>query len=241
MNFKRLAISALLILTIGLSIGYTLRSHSDPIRVSTVQQIVPDGGAHITLKAPVNAKIGQLVVLDVSESVASTFKWELRSKNTNFLVIDNGKRAVFTAEVGGEYLFVVAAAKGDTIDVVIHTIKVAGGPAQPTEDVAAKVAQWCAKIDYAQKRDDLLKLAQSFSSVSAIISDQMTPADIVDATKKSNRDALGTNIQNWVPFLEGLQAELKALSESGKLPDSASHQKMWRAIADGLKEYAATL
>jgi hypothetical protein len=209
---------------------------------TTAPPAATDAPAKIVLKAPDKAKIGQLVILDVSESTAANFKWELQQKTGgSFLVIDNGRRAVFSAEAGGDYTFVIAAANGNTVDVKIHTVKVAGGAPQPGDDIASKIAVWCEKIDYPQKRDDLLKLAQSFSSVSALISDSMSPADIVDATKKSNRDALGSNIQNWVPFLEGLQGELKSLAESGKLPDNESHRRMWRAIADGLKQYADTI
>ena len=63
----------------------------------------------------------------------------------------------------------------------------------------------------------------------------------MEATKQSNRDALGANLKSWEPFLIELQKELKAASEAGKLTDNTSHKEMWRAIADGLKRYAETL
>jgi hypothetical protein len=239
MNFQRLAISAFLMLVIGLSIGtnpYVVRQL--PQLVS--QTVADSNTARVVLKAPDKARIGQLIVLDVSESVAASFKWEVRAKTPNFLVIDNGKRAVFSTEVGGEFTFTIAAAKGDTIDVVIHTIKIDGVPS-PTDDLATRVAVWCDPVASPTKRDDALKLAQSFSSLSALITPQMTPEEIISATKNSTRDALGDNLKHWTPFLDGLGEEMTKLSAAGQLNDADSHRRVWKAIADALGDYAETL
>jgi hypothetical protein len=206
-----------------------------------VPNVVVSDEAKIIIKAPVKAKVGELVVLDVTESNADSFKWELRVKTKNFLVIDGGRRAIFTAEAGGEYVFVVACAKAGTVDVVIHTIVVAGGPAEPSADIGAKVKEWCDKVASDTKRDDAMKLAQSFSSVSAVISGEMTPDAIVEATKKSNRVALGKNLEAWVPFFDGLGDELRALGAAGKLPDSEAHRVVWEKIGEALKEYAEAM
>jgi hypothetical protein len=241
MNLHRFLITAGLLVVVAASVAVSVfvTKHSDLyVPAVVVTDDIPVSDAKIVLKAPDKAKVGQLVVLDVSESIATNFRWESQQKTTNFLVIDNGRKAVFSAEVGGDYTFVVAAANGNTVDVKIHTIKVAGGLPQPGDEIGAKVAKWCETINYPEKRDDLLKLAQSFSSVSAVVTEEMTPEDIVKATKKSNQDALGSNLQNWVPFLDGLQSELKSLAEAGKLPDNEAHRRMWKAIADGLKDYA---
>lgn len=236
MNWNRFGITAALLAITLVSVAFAVFHPLSPTKL-----VAEADDARIVLKAPDKAKVGELVILDVSESNATSFKWQLQQKSSNFLVIDNGRRAVFSAEAGGEYTFVVAAAKDNTVDVKIHIITIPGGPAQPTDDIGVKIADWCKPISYPQKRDDLLKLAQSFSSVSAIISDQMSPEDIVKATIQSNRDALGGNLDNWVPFLQNLQDELKARAGAGKLPDTEAHRQMWRAIADGLKDYAATL
>ena len=54
----------------------------------------------------------------------------------------------------------------------------------PGTDLTAKVASWCVKIESPTKRDEAMKLAQSFTSVSAVISAGAitAPADIVEAT-----------------------------------------------------------
>lgn len=245
MNLKRLAVITVLAFILGFSSGYSLNLTTDGPLPSLVSSVVaaddpPAPVAKVVLKAPDKAKIGQLVVLDVSDSVAASFKWELRTKTSNFLVIDGGKRAVFSAEVGGEYTFVIAAAKGDTIDVVIHTVKVIGGTS-PTDDLPTRVAAWCETVQSPTKRDDAMKLAQSFSSLSAVIKPEMTPEDIIEATKQSNRDALGDNLKHWTPFLDGLGAEMTKLSAAGKLNDGESHKRVWKAIAEALGEYAKTL
>lgn len=242
MFLKRLAISTVLAFVLGFSTGYSLNDPAGPPILPTVHaaDVTSTTAAKVNLKAPDKAKIGQLVVLDVSDSVAASFKWELRTKTTNFLVIDGGKRAVFTAETGGEYTFVIAAAKGDTIDVVIHTIKVAGS-ATPGDDLQTKVSSWCEPVQSPTKRDDAMKLSQSFSSLSAVIKPEMTPEDIIEATKQSNRDALGENLKNWTPFLDGLGSEMTKLSAAGKLNDGESHKRVWKAIAEALGEYAKTL
>jgi len=232
MNLQRLAISAFMMLVIGPSIGASTHMQP-PAVVETVARVV--------LKAPDKAKVGQLVVLDVSESVAAGFKWEPRTKTNNFLVIEGGKRAVFSAEAAGEFTFVVAVAKGDTVDVVIHTIKITGGTPSPTDDLPTRVASWCEGVQSPTKRDDALKLAQSFSSLSAVIKPEMTPEDIIEATKNSTRDALGDNLKHWAPFLDGLGAEMTKLSAAGQLNDADSHKRVWKAIAEALGEYAKAL
>lgn len=239
MNFQRLAISTVLMLVLGLSIGSSLNVLNR--YPNGLTQDAAPATAKVVLKAPDKAKVGQLVVLDVSESDAASFKWVLNSKTTNFLVIDGGKRAVFSAEAGGDFTFVVAASKGDTVDVVIHTIKVAGGTPSLTDDLPTRVAGWCESVESPTKRDDALKLAQSFSSLSSIIKPEMTPEDIIEATKNSNRDALGDNLKHWTPFLDGLGAEMTKLSAAGQLNDAEAHKRVWKAIADALGEYAKTL
>ena len=206
-----------------------------------VPNVVVSNEAKIVLKAPIKARVGELVVLDVTDSNADSFKWELRTKTKNFLVIDGGRRAIFTAEAGGEYVFVVACAKGGSVDVVIHAIVVTGDPADPAADIGAKVKEWCDKVVSDTKRDDAMKLAQSFSSVSAVISDDMTPDAIVEATKKSNRVALGKNLDAWIPFFDGLGDELRALGSAGKLPDSEAHRAVWEKIGEALKYYAEAM
>ena len=242
MNAKRLIITAALLLTTVASVGTTVYVNSTPsVVVNNGDQPDDPNAASVILKAPTKAKVGQLVVLDVSGSNANSFKWKLNQATSNFLVIDSGKRAVFSAETPGSYTFVIAGAKGDSVDVKVHTITVGDGTIDPSQDMSTKVAAWSEPVMSPTKKDDAVRLAKSFATVAGDIKDDTTPDEIVEATKKSNRVALGDNLKNWEPFLTQLQAELKAASAAGKLTDAASHKKMWTSISDGLNQYAQTL
>lgn len=244
MNFARLSITALLLLTTMASVGTTVYLNARDTAVvvnNDDDQPTDPNAANVILKAPNKARLGELVVLDVTESNATSFKWRLHQKTKNFLVIDGGKRAVFSAEAGGTYTFVIAGAKNDSVDVKIHTIRVDGGPAEPSDDIAAKISSWSEPVNSPTKKDDAVRLAKSFMTVAGDIKADTTPAEIVEATKKSNRVALGDNLKYWEPFLIELQKELQVAAQAGKLPDAMAHADMWQKIADGLTQYADTL
>jgi len=203
---------------------------------------VDPNAAHIVVEAPSTVQAGELVKINVGKSIADSFSWRVEPPTKNFEVVDGGRKAYFSHGTAGEFLFIIAAAKDGTSDVRTFRIKVIGSDAPPGPvSIAAKVPDWCKSVQSPAKRDDALKLAQSFSSVAAIIKPTMTPADIVEATKKSNQDALGDNVKHWEPFLLALQSELKAQAAAGSLVNTDAHVKAWREIADGLKAYAATL
>lgn len=214
----------------------------DPVDpVDPVGPVDPNS-ANVVIKAPESVQAGELVQISVAESNADSFSWKIEPHTKNFQVVDGGRRAFFSHGSSGEFLIIVAGAKGGTSDVKTIRIKIIGPdvPPNPT-DIASKVPSWCEKVQSPTKRDDALKLAQSFSSVAAVIKPTMTPGEVVEATKKSNQDALGANVKHWEPFLIALQTELKAQATAGTLSDTESHTKAWRAIAEGLNRYAATL
>lgn len=197
--------------------------------------------ATLVVEGPTEVKIGDLVVISVEQSRAASFKWILPTTD-NRLVIDDGKRVIFSSGVSGEFQFTVGCSLGDTCDVAIHTVTVTGAPA-PNDALTSKIALWCDKVESETKRDDCLKLAQSFSSVAMVMEGGtlITPQDIVTATFKSNQDALGDRLDDWFPFRDGLARELSVLSESGNLPDTQAHIAIWKRIASSLREYASTL
>ena len=212
---------------------------ADPEVVPVPSVVVVDPNqASVQIVAPMQVKVGELVVLDVSGSNAESFAWKVKPETKNFMVIDAGRRAVFSAESPGEYLFFVSAAKGGTVASEIHTIQVGQGSTPAKVDIAAKVPGWVEKVQTPTKRDDAIRLAQSFSSVASMVTPGMQPADIVAATVKSNRDALGSNIKAWEPFLIELQTELEARAADGSLKTADSHVVMWRSISQALTTHA---
>ena len=210
---------------------------------SPTPTVVATDVAKLVVDGPETAKAGDLVIISVEKSDAASFKWIMIPATDNFLVIDGGKRAVFSSGVGGTYQFIVACAKGDTCDVIVQTVTVEGQPATPVDNLENRIIMWCKTIKSDTQRDDALQLAQSFSSMAILAeSGQITsPKDLVTATFKSNQDALGTKLDLWSPFRDGLAKELKSLAEVGELTDTQSHVRVWKSIASALRNYAGTL
>jgi len=162
---------------------------------------------------------------------------------------DNGKIIVCgTGDKNVTYTFMVSCALGDDSDIAVHKVRVYGaeesGPVpDPGQNIIQKVKDWAAEVDSPSKRDDALKLSQSFTSIAAIIEQDTfdTAAELVRATATSNRDALDANLEHWALLLNELMKELKAMASTGQLPDVRSHAKVWREVAQGLQEYAKTL
>lgn len=196
----------------------------------------------LVIKAPAKVKAGDLVVLSVEESNAASFQWIVLPSTDNFLVIDQGRRAVFSCGEAGEFIFIVAAGKDDDVRVLYHKLVVTGPPA-PTDGIGPKIAALCDRVDSPTKRDDVLKLSVSFESVASTMEQggTWTPVDVANATKASNQKALGDHLEAWHPFAEGLAAELGQLNKAGKLVTTEDHIATWKTIAQALREYAEQL
>lgn len=187
--------------------------------------------ATIVLDAPTEAKVGQLVVLDASQSEADSFKWIAPD---NIYPVDGGSKIIFSAMQAGTYQFTLAVAKEGTVDIVIHEITVK--TPQPTDELVSKITVWSQEVQYAAKRDDLIKLSHSFGLVAARIeSGELTSvAEILSATKKANHEAIGDNLSHWTPFFNNLNVELQRLANAGKLVTPEDHATLWRRIASAL-------
>jgi len=217
------------------------------------------GEAVVVVSAPKEVKLGKLVVLDVSESTAVTFKWLVVPETEDFLVIDDGRRAVFSSGVPGEFMFIIAGAAADTVDVKRHVVRVLGiappGPVEPpdpitpplpgpsvlTSELAKQVNGWCGQIQSPTRSAEARQLANGFESVASQIDAGVltTAYDIIQSTTDANKGALGDRLQVWIPFLRGLQAELEARADDGKLVSPDQHSEAWKEIAKGLRYFAA--
>lgn len=227
-----------IVLMCSFSVHSTMADDTSP-----APEVVATEPAELVVDGRDSAKAGDLVVISVEESNAASFKWIMIPATDNFLVIDGGKRAVFSSGVGGTYQFIIACAKGDTCDVIVKTVVIEGQPATPVDNLENRIIMWCKSIDSPTQRDDALKLAQSFSSM-AILAESgqiASPKDLVTATFKSNQGALGSKLDLWLPFRDGLAQELKSLAEAGELTDTQSHVVVWKSIASALQNYADTL
>jgi len=259
----------------GLMCGRTLRSQSNVVVAPAVEETVTTDiygsltvlkddeevnpaadVAQVVVNAQELGEVGELIRFDVSESKAESFKWLLVPESVDFEVYDNGKRAVFSARRPGEYMFIVACAYKDTVDVTTHVVTIIGPDPQPDPDgpddeypVVPKPAEgasfvewmpyWCSQAK--RPKDETMRLAASFESVAATISAGVntTPQEIIAATGEANRQVLGASMQAWMPVLQNLQAELKTRAEVGTLTTAEQHAETWREIAEGLRGYAA--
>jgi|WetSurMetagenome_2_1015567.scaffolds.fasta_scaffold06167_2 hypothetical protein len=240
----------LLILLISLVgyLGYDKYSHR--IRPDVYDNLTPgpivNAKADIVIEGPTEIKIGQLAKLDVTKSTGKTFKWKVLPPNTEFVTYDDGRKAVFSTGTAGEYIFIVACANDNDVDVKTFTVKVGDvvpnpapvppSPVNPATGFTGKVVDFTKLVNSPNKKAEAGKLAGGFTSVlQQIQGGQLTTAEqIVEAQKIANRSALGNNLTSWLPFLEALQKEMKSQAELGLLVTAEQHATIWKQIAEGL-------
>ena len=88
------------------------------------------------ITGPKTASLGDLVVLDVSQSQAQKYKWTAVGHSKSFLPVDGGIRLCFASGSAGDFIFALVAAGtnpngGAEADVALWTITV-GTPSPPT-------------------------------------------------------------------------------------------------------------
>lgn len=190
--------------------------------------------AKIVLVAPASVRVGELVRFDVSESVADSFKWLLVPQTPDFEVYADGKRAVFSARIEGEYQFIVACAKNGTVDVVTHVVRVVGPPSMPTTD---SLAEWIPFWNWAEMlpREECELLAASFEEIASRKDELQSPEDWLRATSESNRKVLGSRIKAWKPMLDKIGKVLQKRASSGAMTTPEEHAKAWLEVAEGLR------
>ena len=194
---------------------------------------LPTTEAKVVLKAQSSARVGEMVRFDASDSTADSFKWLLIPGSVDFLTYDSGSRAVFSARAPGNYRFVVAVAKDGTVDVIDHVIRVIGPPPNPSTN---SLSEWLPVWLYATSlpRDECEILAANFEALAAR-DDLHKPIEWIRATAESNREILGDRIDAWIPILDKINTALKKKAEDGLLDTPMDHAKVWREIAEGLR------
>jgi hypothetical protein len=193
------------------------------------------GVAQVVLVSPDICRVGELVRLDVSESTAESFKWLVVPESvTDFLVYDQGKRAVFSARVEGEYRFIVACANEGTVDVLTFVVRIAGPPAMPTTD---SLTEWIPFWMWVEDlpREECETLAASFEAIAARSDELETPQEWIQATAEANRMVLGSRIDAWAGMLDKIGAALLNRAELGALSTPEEHAAAWLEVAAGLR------
>lgn len=198
--------------------------------------------AQVVISGVETAKIGQLVILDAGESYVDSFKWEVSPKTDNFIVIDEGKRAIFSGDKPGKYTFWVAGALNKTVDLESFTVTIEGVvPPEPgPTGLEAKIRDWLKLVKSESWASEATAVASSFHSISQQISQGVlrSPDDVIKATAISNRATLGNSGPAWAGFGEELRKELNTMSAAGKLPDMPTHAALWAQIGTTLEKIA---
>lgn len=199
--------------------------------------------AKLSLKAaPDKARVGQLVVLDASESYVDSFAWAVTPTTTNFVTIEGGKRAFFSGEKPGTYTFWVAGALNKTVDLQSFTVTIEGvvPPDPGPTGMEAKIREWMKLVKSDTWVSEATAVASSFHSISQQISANLlkNPDDVIKATAISNRAALGGAGPAWQGFGEELRKYLNEESKAGRLADMPSHAALWGLIGTTLEKIA---
>jgi hypothetical protein len=198
------------------------------IEVSDLKQ------AKLVLVAPISARIGELVHLDVSESIAVEFRWLLVPDSVDFLVYDSGSRAVFSGREAGEYQIIIGCAVDGTLDIVSHTVLIIGPPEAPVNGTFVELIPYWMWFD-PHPTVECQALADSFESIAARIKELPTSTDWIEVTAQSNRTVFGNQINIWSGILEKIGDELLRKAQAGELTTPEEHQKVWLEIAKGLR------
>ena len=257
MKRKIMLFVTLSIVLVATSVYYIKTTPTSEVFGQVISQIHADAEdeetrpdqAEVNIKASDKVKIGDMIVIDLSDSLGGGFDYEVEPTPPGLRTFDNGQIIVCgTGNKNVTYTFMISCALNGDSDIAVHKVTVEGAkvpapPSKPGDDLVKKVKAWAIDVYSPTKRDDALALSQSFSSVAIIIDSGTfsTNAELVAATAASNRDALGQNLDAWTPVLNSLMSELKAMAQLGKLPDVKAHSKVWKDVARGLKEYANTL
>lgn len=218
-----------------------------PAVVAGDDEVDPEA-ANVVIDAPKAVQVGDMIVVDVSGSIGGGFDWEVIPAPPSVRLFNDGKvMCAATGPTSGEYLFIISCARDGQSNVKTHVVTVLGNgpvvPDKPGVNIASKVLVWCSGVESPTPRDDAMKLAQAFASMATVIEGGAfeNPAELVVATKAATKDALGDNLKHWVPLLDGLMNELKTMAQAGMLQDISAHAPVWKAVAQGLNEYAQQL
>jgi hypothetical protein len=132
------------------------------------------------------------------------------------------------------YQIIVGCAKGNTIDFVLHTIRVTGPPEVPTSGSFAElIPYWMWVTPF--PTEECTALADSFEEVASRTT-LLTPSDWIKATAEANRTVLGSRTDEWGIILDKIGAELIRKAEAGELSTPEEHKKVWLEIAEGLRK-----
>ena len=121
-----------------------------------------DEMAKVHIKAPVDVKVGDLIILDLSESIGDGFDYEVEPMPPGLRTFDDGRIIVCgTGHKNVVFNFMISCALGNDSDIAVHkvTVTVVGAPVDDSS-ISKKVFNWAELVVSPKDRDNSIKLAQ---------------------------------------------------------------------------------
>jgi hypothetical protein len=179
-------------------------------------------------------EVGELVRM-TAEGDVEGIRWEIKPATPDFEVIEDGRRALFSARQGGEFLIIVAAAKDGKPFLYYQTLTVDGGVQTPVSDLSRKVATWLKRLPKDTPKAKIRQVAGVFRKLA---NSDTAVEKMLEATALANSAVIGDDLDKWVPFLDGLGNELDAMVDAGNLKTREQYRSTWLEIAAALDKGA---
>ncbi len=210
----------------------------------------PPNPAQIILPDTIEIEIGELGVLDATQSEGVSFIWNCIPEGLNVQVYADGRKLMFSSAKVGTYTCIVSSAYDSYIDqklVIVIVYPVGYDPDNPVPDPPAprpddgtlmsKVHIWMQSVQSPSKVSEAQALAGAFDRVAVQIEagTVTTAEEVQDATRNATQMALGTSSLQWRGFLDSLQNYIKIEKRRGVLVTVEDHARVWREIAVALK------
>ena len=157
----------------------------------------------ISVQMPDAYGVGELVTIDASASEADILVWNILPETPNFVI--NGKIATFCSPEPIDYTLVISATNSGKLISKVYSLTPEGKKkvvAPALSVFALKVQSW---IPAGATKN--AALAQSFEIVASLIEvDAFANTEaLMLATVRANKDALGPELDNWIPFFAELE------------------------------------
>jgi len=186
-----------------------------------------------TVNVQDDCEIGELVRMVVDGDVEG-ITWKVKPETPDFEVIEGGRRALFSSRTGGDYLIIVAAARDGEPFLFFQTLTVKGGePPAPVSELTRKVQTWLKRLPANTDKAKIVAVAGVFRE----LADGATPIDkMLEATALANSAVIGDDLENWMPFLEGLGDELDVMVEAKQLETREQYRAAWLEISAAIEK-----
>lgn len=182
------------------------------------------------IEAPIEAQPGQLITLEAKIPAAS-YTWKVIPDNKNYKIIEDGKKLIFSSQYPGTYIFVLAAAKSDTVDIVTHTINIKSksnpNPDPKPDNFIELVKTW---LPENYDHNEPMLLSRSFELVALVGHEDIDK--LLKITAASNRSALGDNLEKWKPFLTEVSKYCQENLDDKSIDE---HIDFWFKLAKALR------